>query len=180
MQTDYAARSEDTVLVAARDRGLTLTEVLVAVVLLGTVVLSVIGAVQASVIGSYTERDHAKAYQWLQSAVGVLQSVDRVGCDLSVDDTYSTGEEKVRLSYQTSIRTTVINPPGWTDSQLTVVTPIQVWDGTRYWNPADALTATGKDCFDSDGFELQLITIQVTSPDGRILETLQVVKDGVN
>ena len=180
MQMDHAAPDEDREDLATRDRGMSLLEVLVALVLMGTVVLATIAAVQTSVVATRAERDHSKAYQWVQSAVGVLQAIDRVGCDLTVGDSFATGEEKVRMSYQTSIRTTVINPPGWGDSQLTVLAPVQVWDGTRYWDPADALTATGKDCFDSDGFELQLVTIQVTSPDGRILETLQVVKDGQN
>jgi type II secretory pathway pseudopilin PulG len=155
---------------------MSLVEVLVAIVLLGTVVIATVTAVRSTVLATRTERDHAKAYQWLQSAVGVLQAADRTGCDLSPADLNPTGEDKVRTTYQDAIRDGVINPVGWKDLQLTVLQPVEVWDGTQYWDPYSSLAP--KPCYDSDGFKLQLITIQVTSPDGRILEKLQVVKDG--
>ena len=159
-----------------RDGGFTFVEVLVAVVLLGTVCVGVLTALRMSVIGTRLERDHAKAYQWLQSADGVLQAADRIGCafDPVTDAPYTSGEEKVRLGYQQEIRLGVVNPPGWDDRQITVVGPVKVWDGARYWDPNDP--AAPKKCFDGDGFLLQLVTMQVTSPDGRIIETIQVVK----
>jgi hypothetical protein len=158
-----------------QDRGSSLVEILCAVILLGTTVVSVLSALHGTVLGTAIERDHAKAYQWLQSAVGVLKASDRVGCDLGPADTgYATGEEKVRLTYQQIIRDGVINPEGWADYQLRVVPPVQTWDGTQYWDPAVA----PQPCYDSGGFKLQLIKIEVTSPSGRIIEDLQVVKDG--
>jgi hypothetical protein len=127
-----------------------------------------------SVIGTRVERDHAKAYQWLQSANGVLQAAPRVGCDFdaAVDAPYSSGEEKMRLRYQDIVRGQVVNPPGWEDRQLEVLYPVKVWDGNRYWEPAVA----PRPCYDPDGFLLQLITMQVTNPAGDIIETIQVVK----
>lgn len=160
-----------------RDLGASLIEILIATVLLGSGVVATLGALQASVVGTRTERDHAKAYQWLQSANGVLQAVDRVTCDHSPatvpeDAAYADGEEKVRLSYQALLRSGVVNPPDWDDRQLEVLYPVKVWDGTRYWDPASA----PKECYDMDGYYLQLITLQVTSPGGDIIETIQVVK----
>jgi prepilin-type N-terminal cleavage/methylation domain-containing protein len=154
------------------DRGATLIEVLVAIVLLGTAAVAVVGALHVSVIGSRLERDHAKAYQWLQSADGVLQGAARVTCNLEAGDPYPTGEEKVRNEYQQLIRADVANPDGWQDHQLTVLEPVKIWDGSRYWDPAVA----PKPCFDDDGFLLQLVELQVASPDGDIIETIQVVK----
>lgn len=148
------------------DRGFTLVETLIAVVLLGSTVVATVVALRVTTIGSTIERDHAKAYQWLQSATGVLQAAERVSCDL--------GEAAVRAQYQEVVRKDVVNPPDWEDRQLTIVPPVKAWDGSAYLAPGDS----AKYCHDSDGFKLQLITLQVTSPDGRIIETLQVVKHG--
>lgn len=156
------------------DSGVSLVEILVAVVLLGTAGLGTLTALRGALIGTAIERDHARAYQWLQSAVGVLKVSERVGCDLGPGDTYATGEEKVRLTYQQRIRDGVVNPTGWADYQLTVVRPVEVWDGTRYWDPSLA----PQPCYDSGGFKLQLVTIQVSSPDGKIIEDIQIVKNG--
>jgi Tfp pilus assembly protein PilV len=159
------------------DRGSSLIEILISVVLLGTVVLATLGATFSSVVGTRVARDHAKAYQWLQSAGGVLQASERAGCDYDPvnepsDAAFANGEEKVRLTYQDRIRTGVVNPPAWEDRQITVLYPVKIWDGNRYWEPATA----PQSCYDADGYLLQLVTLQVTSPDGRILETIQVVK----
>jgi hypothetical protein len=155
----------------ARDSGVSLIEILVAVVLIGTAVLAVIGAVLVSITGSKLERDHARAHQWLQSAVGVLQESPRLSCETMT-------EEQIRLAYQTVIRSNpIINPPGWGDSQLDVVAPVKVWNGDNYIDPRTT-APTPNLCFDAQGFRLQLITIQVQSPDGDIIETVEVVKDG--
>ena len=160
-----------------RDHGVSFIEILVAIVLLGTVVVGVLGALRISVDATRLERDHSLAYQWLQSANGVLQAAPRVSCGFTLpdDDPYTSGEEKVRLEYQKLIRSVAaIPPPGWVDSQLTVVEPVKAWDGSQYWDPADP--AAPQPCFDSEGYLLQLVTLQVTSPDGDIIETLEVVK----
>lgn len=149
---------------ASTDCGATLIEILVSIVLLGTTVVAVLAATHMSVIGTRIERDHAKAYQWLQSANGVLQAAERISCE--------AGEAAMRLGYQDTVRTGVVNPPGWDDRQLTVLEPVKVWDGSLYWDPAVA----PKPCYEEDGYRLQLITLQVTDPAGTIIETIQVVK----
>ena len=159
---------------ARGDRGATFVEVLVAIVLLGTTVVATLTAVRTTIIGTGIARDHARAQQWLQSAVGVVHEIDRLDCDV-VLPTYSTGEESVRGEYQRLVRSLVATPGGWNNSQITVITPVKVWDGSRYWDPYDPVAPAP--CFDNDGFELQLITLQVTSPDGAIIESVQVVKD---
>ena len=157
-----------------RDSGATLIEILIAVVLLGTVAAATLGALRTTIIGIRIERDHAKAYQWLQSANGVLQASERVGCDFDpvADAPFTSGEEKMRLTYQDIVRTDVVNPPTWEDRQLTVLPPVKIWDGTQYWDPDLA----PKSCYDPDGFLLQLITMEVTNPSGEIIETIEVVK----
>lgn len=154
------------------DRGASLVEILVSIVLIGTVMISVLGALQISIIGSRVERDHARAHQWLQSAIGVLQAAPRVSCDEL--GTYSTGEQNVRAEYQSVIRSdAVLIPPGWADKQLDIVPSVKVWNGDKYLDPYTA----PQPCYDVDGFYLQLITIRVESPDGDIIETVEVVKN---
>lgn len=157
-----------------RDRGTTFIEVLVAIVLLGVLGVGVLTAARTSIIGTRIERDHARAFQWLQSADGVLQASPRVSCNFDpvLDAPYTSGEEKVRMEYEKRIRSQVVKPAGWTDSQITVVAPVLVWDGSQYRNPATA----PKSCYDADKFFLQLVTIRVTNLDGQIIETNQVVK----
>jgi len=154
------------------DRGVSLVEILVSIVLMGTVMLGVLGALQISITGSRVARDHARAHQWLQSAIGVLQAAPRVSCDeLGM---YATGEQNVRSTYQSVIRSdAVLIPPGWADNQLDIVPSVKVWDGDSYLDPYSA----PKPCYDSDGFRLQLITIRVESPDGDIIESVEVVKN---
>lgn len=145
---------------------MTLVEVLVAVVLLGLGGVATLSAVGSSVLSSRLERDHARAQVWLQSAIEVIQDTTREGCD--------QGEEVVRLAYQSTIRTKIVNPPGWGDNQLTIRGPIKVWDGDTYWDPYDP--GAPAQCFDNQGFLLQLITIVVSSPEGDIIEDVTVVK----
>lgn len=149
---------------------MSLIEVLIAVVLLGTVVVATLGALQLSVVGTRTERDHARAHQWLQSATGVLQAAERISC---ADQGGDPGELVMRQAYQSVLQSDVASPTGWDEWQITIIPPILVWDGTRYWNPYDASSPSS--CFEPV-YQLQLITIRVVSPDGRIIETRQVVK----
>jgi type II secretory pathway pseudopilin PulG len=149
-----------------RDAGLSMIEIVVSVTLLGTGGVSMLGAMTATVTASAYERDHSRAQVWLQSAIEELQAADRQGCD--------QGEETVRANYLSLLRAEVINPPGWADSQLTIEKPVKAWDGEKYWDPYD--TTAPATCFDNQGFKLQLITIVVTNPDGKVIEQVSVVK----
>src|SRR5690606_9875309 len=54
------------------DTGATFVEVLVAIVLLGTVVVGTLAGVRATLLSSAVDRDHANAHAWLQSASDLL------------------------------------------------------------------------------------------------------------
>src|SRR5262249_19757657 len=131
-----------------RDRGVTFVELLVAIVLLGVAIVGTLTALRATVIGTTTERDHARAHQWLQAAVAAIQEADYVPCDDLGG--YATAQQHMLHDYKADIDAGTTAPPGWQDSQLTVIDPIEVWDGNRYWKPAD--TPDPDDCFKSDGF----------------------------
>lgn len=146
---------------------MSLIEVLIALVLLGTVVIATLTALRVSIDGSALERDHARAHQWLQSATGVLQSGARSSC--------ANTEATMRTHYQDMLRDGAPSPEGWGEWQIAVVFPVRVWDGSRYWDPSDS--ASPATCFEPL-YQLQLINIRVVNPDGRIIESREVVKGG--
>lgn len=145
-----------------RDDGLSMVEVLVAVVLLGTAVVAILGALRTSVKASALNRDHANAHAWLQTATDVLYGAPREDCGTIA----ASREPEVRAAYQDIVRTTV-NPEGWPAANIEVVGPVLFWDGTQ---------AYGSVCYDDAGINLQLVTLQVRAPDGRIVESVEVVK----
>lgn len=151
---------------------MTFIEVLVSIVLLGTAVVATLTALRVTVIGSETERDHARAHQWLQSAVGAIAEADYVPCD--DPGTFATAQEHMIDDYLSAVRDETVPPPDWDPMQISVLSPIEVWDGNRYWTPAE--TSDPDDCFKDDGYSLQLITVEVRDTEGEIVESVQVVK----
>src|SRR5687767_10386953 len=79
-----------------RDKGVSFIELLIAVVLLGTTIVALLTAVRATVIGTRIERDHSKAHQWLESAVGVIEAYKFAVCD----DTNPANGAVVQAAYQ--------------------------------------------------------------------------------
>jgi hypothetical protein len=79
----------------------------------------------------------------------------------------------VRDTYQLAIEDPVAGakrPEGFTGATIDVMIP-RVWDGTRFVD-----FNTQSVCYDEYLLRQQLVTIQVTSPDGRIIESVEVVK----
>lgn len=136
------------------DAGFSLVEILVAVVLLGGAGVSVLGAMAVSIRGSAIVRDGASAEAWLQN------SADYLNGPTSPLRPCSPG---VATEYQTSIRSSVTPPAGWVATGLTV-TSVKSWNGSSF----DA-TCAGTPV-------LQLITLSVATPDGRMASSLEVVK----
>lgn len=153
-----------------RDVGLSLVEVIISVVLLGMAVVAVVTALRVTVTGSAIERDHARSHQLLQSAAGVVQSTARISCE------GASGEKTMRYGYQAALESPTAGvqvPDGWGAWTVTVLPSVEVWDGTHYWQPGQS----PQNCYEP-AYQLQLITLEAKSPDGRIVRTRQVVKDG--
>jgi len=149
-----------------RDAGTTFIEVLVAIVLLGTVVIATLTALQTTVIATRVSRDHSKAEQWLQSAIGVLQAYDFADCTSPADG------DDVQAAYQAAITAGAPPPEGFTGGSTSIFVNVpEVWDGTAYV-AFDSQTQ----CVDNNKLRQQLVTITVTSPDGSITEDVEVVK----
>jgi hypothetical protein len=110
---------------------------------------------------SATERDHANAHAWLQSAADVLYGHERLDCGTQS----ASLEPAIRDAYETAVRD-ADNPEGWLDDRIRIVAPVLFWDGEIYQST----------CYDDENINLQLITIEVRNPSNEIVETVQVVK----
>jgi prepilin-type N-terminal cleavage/methylation domain-containing protein len=143
-----------------RDAGLSLLEVLVAVALLGIGVVAMLTTLDVIIKSTAAERDYANAHAWLQSASDSLYRYERVDC---TDFT----REQVEAAYQAVVETAQ-DPEGWFEAggSIEIVPPVLYWDGDVYQDV----------CYDDQSINLQLVEIQVTNPDGRIVETVQLVK----
>ena len=162
----------------SRDRGMSMTEVLIGISLLATVVAAVVSAVGVTVKAPAYERDHAKAQQWLQAAVGVIEAVEFQSCDPAV-----INGAVVQDAYQKAVTVGTVDTNGdgvvdgddgarrpWEyDGDLVVGVP-EVWDGEQYV-PFDSQTV----CYDQSRLRQQLVPLVVTHPSG-VRETVEMIK----
>lgn len=154
-----------------RDSGMTLIEVLISVLLLGTVVVSTLGVLRISILGGTVHRDHANAHAWLQSASDVLYATTKVDCNTAAPD---SGKEAIRAAYQLVVDP-VPNPETWANSQIRII-DIQFWNSADLNNNGIIEFGFGTNCQDDENLSLQRITIQVRSPNGRIIEQVDLIK----
>ena len=146
----------------ARDTGFSLVEVVIAILLISVTATASLVTLRTAVKASATNRDHANAHAWLQTATDVLYGVERQDCGTTTASLEST----VRAYYESVIRTTS-NPAGWPSTNIEVVSPVKFWDGQSTYQAT---------CYDDLGINLQLITLRVRNPDGEIVETVEIVK----
>lgn len=150
-----------------RDTGSTFIELLVSIVLLGTVAIGTLTALRATTIGTRIERDHAKAQQWLQSAVAVIDAADYVDCADALTD-----GALVQSSYQDEVDAKVNPPYGFSPGQIEVLFP-------EVWNNLTFVPWPTSYCADDVRLTQQLLTVRVVSPTGDIIEYVQMVKRNV-
>lgn len=135
------------------DRGFSFIEVVVTIVLLGTVVVGVLAAVRASVHASTISRDAAEVETVLLNAVDRVNRASRTDiglqCDLSIP---------VQAAVQTA---------GW---PATSASSAQWHRASGKWEP-NACPAGGF----AAGL-VQRVEITVTNPSGNITRSIQVVK----
>jgi hypothetical protein len=166
-----------------RDQGSTFIELLVAIVLLGTTVIGVLVALQASTVASVTDADHARAYVLLQEASDAVFTTPRLSC-------FGRTQAQMINHYDDSL-VGLTAPQGWG-----LVTPVIT--KIEFLNASDSTGETvyswGPLCFegpvDADGngtvdpdedftdvpLSSQKITIVVTSPDGDFTKFIETVK----
>lgn len=159
-----------------RDRGATFVELLVSIVLLGTIVVAVLVSLQASTTASARDADHARATTFLHDASDAVYETTRLSCTL--------GEAALISAYQLAIDTNVVPPTGWSgaSAQVTRVEFLTSPDpdsAAFTWSSAptdcrEGVTAVG----DYTEYPLlsQKVTIVVTAPDGDFTKELETVK----
>jgi type II secretory pathway pseudopilin PulG len=184
-----------------RDSGVTFIELLVAVILLGTSVVAVLTAVRATVTASSIDTDHARAFEWLQAASDAVYKADRVPCAKTAlavananapsDWTSNKGSASVPSSgtvwteYQTKVNA-VPPPVGWAGGKIAITAieflgratpdaPTFEWASSYCYEGVQLINGNVED-FRESPFYSQRITIQVTSPNGRVVKTINTVK----
>lgn len=141
------------------DSGVTFIEVLISIVLLGTATVGILTALRTAVIGTAIERDHARAHEWLQSASEILVN------DVAYSDCDTNSATAIKDAYQASLRGNVsIVPNQWGAPQISVVGPVTFGQSSGLYASTCA----------SD-IDRQLVKLEVTNTDGRIVEQVEVV-----
>jgi type II secretory pathway pseudopilin PulG len=137
-----------------------MVEIVVSIAILGIVGSAILGGLYASVVGSRIERDHSRAHEWLQSATEVLAN------DVPWADCTIHSATELQSIYQAALRAeTAIVPPDWSTSYLTIPRPVQFPDPSG---------AYGAPCVADEN--RQKVLIQVSDPNGDVIETVEVVK----
>ncbi len=146
--------------VEGADSGLSLVEILVAITLMGTVGVSVLVALQVTIIGSRLERDHARAHQWLQSSTEVLvNDIDWKSCDTnSASWLQGYYEDQLQMS-------SALVPQGFVATDLKIPVLVEFAGPDNIYGSVCAAVE-----------DRQRVTIQVENDDGDIIESVQVVK----
>jgi prepilin-type N-terminal cleavage/methylation domain-containing protein len=138
------------------DAGFSLIEVLMAVILVGTAFVAILGGLRMLLLGSSINRQHAQAEAIAVSAAEELKAVDHAACAGATD-----------AGYLAAVRSpNIVIPDGWDAQSAIRITQVQYWDGSGW----------GSTCYDANGLHLQRVTVEVESPDGRATENIEVLK----
>ena len=151
----------------AGDRGSTFIELLVAIVLLGTVVVGTLAGLRAAITGSEIDRDHSRAFVWLQSATDAIATTPYLSC--------ATNAPGVILGAYRAAVAAVPRPDGWDPTSgatidVTSVTYLSRSAGVDVWGSTCASGNAASPVYP------QLVAIRVTDPDGELIRTLEVIK----
>lgn len=148
---------------ADRDRGFTLVEAVIVIVLMGIVVLPVLTAVQTLIIASSTSRAAARVETAVVNATDrVLRAPKRCNYTVYVQAAVLTegwSADRASVTHQYYVPGAMPNQPG-------------TWQAGPPGSPG-CPTASA-----TDGL-VQKLTITVRSPDGRAQRTIEVVKSDV-
>lgn len=139
----------------ARDLGSSFIEMLVAVVILGTAGVAVMTALATAAAGATTQRDVARAQQWLATAGDAIVDVD-------VDDDEYVACAEVG-DYQPIV-----------DAVRSSVAPAITVTDVEYWTAAETWDTDVAACDYASGHRLQRVTV-ATTIDG-VTRSLTVVK----
>ncbi len=156
-----------------RDLGITFIELLISIVLLGTVIAGTLTTLSVTINASATDRDHANAHAWLQTGADMLYARDLITCGTRDPGDPVNDIALIAAEYEATVQQTE-NPEGWPDANIEVIA-LEWWSidvingiGTEAW---------GTKC-DTPETDLQKIELRVTAEDGRIVEEVEVIIGG--
>jgi type II secretory pathway pseudopilin PulG len=153
-----------------RDAGYSLVEVLVAVVLTGTIVMAIVGAMFAVVRVSGQNDDATKVQAVLGRAADELNGIDYLACpEASLPSAYDNVSDRAADSV------------GWGPSTVEI-TAFRYWNpDTEQWDTTNSIQ--GSECNPAVGYtsskNLQKLTIEVTSPSGNVVRSIDIVKSNL-
>ncbi len=150
---------------------MTLVEILVSVVLISTAVVATLTTLRVSIVAGTVHRDHSNAYAWLQSASDVLYAQAKEDCNTAAPD---GGKSAILAKYQPVVDA-VANPETWSNTQIRII-DLKFWNATDTDNDGIVEYRFGTVCQDSINLALQQLTIEVTSPNGKIIEQVELIK----
>lgn len=153
--------------VASRsDAGATLIEIVIAVVLMGTVIVGTMSLLTTTIGATTTNRDHSNAHAWLQTASDMLYARQPIHCD-------EMAAAGIVSAYQATVQSTE-NPEDWPDGNIEVIDLL-------FWHYGRNATTNGVDegwYDDRCTTRLQLIKLRVSNPSGDIIEEVEVIIGG--
>jgi hypothetical protein len=145
-----------------RDRGQTFVEILVSIVLLGTVVGATLTALRTTIVSSRADEGQAKANAWLLAAEDAIYRTPYIPCP-------SFTAAQVKSAYDIEVQATTTPPEGWAGGSVGV-------NVVFFWSKEDGQEVWSDAC--GTEFSAQLVEIYVRSPSGDVGKTMQVIKRG--
>lgn len=149
-----------------KDAGFSLVEVLIAVAIMGIAMVAVLGALGTQISGVRVHRNQSDANTVVVSAAERVKDPSLAAyAPCSDGSTYATVARAVTPPADWTAR-------GWSAASSMRVPSVLFWNGSAF----------GATCYDNDSTDtkrvlrLQLVTVEVTSPNGDDVETVQVVK----
>ncbi len=152
---------------------MSIIEVLISIVLLGTIVSVVLIGLRATIRASALDRDHANAHAWLQTGADMLYARDLIICGTRDAGDPVNDIALIAAEYEATVQQTA-NPEGWPDANIEVI-------GLEWWS-IDVVNGIGTEAWgtkcDTPETDLQKIELRVTAEDGRIVEEVEVIIGG--
>jgi len=157
-----------------RDRGMTLIEIVIAVVLTGLVVVAVLSLLTTTISASRLDRDHSNAHAWLQTASDMLYARAPEHCDETLTDPadIETKRQAIIAEYRDTVRETE-NPEHWPQSNIEVI-DLFFW----HYEGAGANGVVEGWFHDKCTTTLQLVELRVRDEGGDIIEEVEVIIGG--
>ena len=170
MADGFASResSGDHGRVPPRDRGFTFIELLVAIVLLGTVVVATLTGLRAAIIAGTVDEDHSKTYAWLQAASDAIAATEYKSCSSSSNDA-------IVSAYQSAVDVAP-RPDGWSTTGTMLVSSVRYLSRASTTGSPEVWDMTCAAGNSSSPVYPQLVKLVVIAPDGGLTRTFEVIK----